>query len=146
MIESMGIQVLHSTSYYPQGNGLEKSSNKNLIRVIKKLLEDNKKRWDSKLKFALWVNRVTMKKSITNSPFKLVYGADVIFPIQFILSMAKFLQEEQYEGNDMVRRMNNLVELQQIREQLVEKSKAHQKEIKETFDQKEKTNKFQVGD
>ena len=42
----------------------------------------------------------------------------------------------------MVRRMNNLVEL----EQLVEKSKAHQKKIKETFDKKAKVDNFQVGD
>ena len=52
--------------------------------------------------------------------------------------MAKFLQEEQDEENDMVRRMNNLVELQQIREQLVEKSKAHQKKIKETLTGRQK--------
>jgi len=43
MTESMGIQVVHSTSYHCQGNGLVESSNKTLVRVIKKLLEDNKK-------------------------------------------------------------------------------------------------------
>ena len=98
------------------------------------------------MKFALWANRVTIKNSIGNSPFKQVYGADAVFSIQFILPVAKFLQEEQDEENDMVRRMNNLVELQQIREQLIEKSKAHQKKIKETFDKKEKVENFQVGD
>eukprot|EP00253_Pinus_taeda_P015077 PITA_15077 len=81
MTESMGIQVVHSTSYYPQGNGLVESSNKSLVRAIKKLLEDNKKSWDSELKFALCADRVTIKKSIGNSPFKLVYGANVVFPI-----------------------------------------------------------------
>ncbi len=125
MTESMSIQVVHSTSYYPQGNGLVESSNKSLVRVIKKLLEDNKESWDSKLKFALWADKLTIKNSIGNSPFKLVYGANVVFHIQLILRVAKFLQEEQEEVNDMVRRMNNLVELQQIREQLVEKLKAH---------------------
>eukprot|EP00253_Pinus_taeda_P033959 PITA_33959 len=43
MCESMGIQSVHSTSYYPQGNGLAESSNKSLLRITKKLLEDNKK-------------------------------------------------------------------------------------------------------
>ena len=43
MCDSMGIKLVHSTSYYPQGNGLEESSNKSLIRIIKKLLEDNKR-------------------------------------------------------------------------------------------------------
>jgi len=63
------------------------------------------------LKFALWANKVTKKKSIRNSPFNLVYGSNVVFPIQLILPVAKFLQEEQDEENDMARRMGNLVEL-----------------------------------
>jgi transposase InsO family protein len=48
------IKLVHSTPYYPQGNGLAESSNKSLIRIIKKLLTENKISWDSKLKFALW--------------------------------------------------------------------------------------------
>ena len=116
MCESMGIQLVHSTSYYPQGNGLTESSNKSLVRIIKKLLENNQKSWDSKLMFSLWANRVTDKKSIGTSPFKLVYGTEAIFPIQLILLVAKFFQEEQDEPNHMVRRMLDLVELQQVRE------------------------------
>ena len=81
MCESMGIQLVHSTSYYPQGNGLAKSSNKCLVRIIRKLLEKNHRSWDSKLKFALWADRVTDKRSIGTSPFKLVYGTEAIFPI-----------------------------------------------------------------
>jgi transposase InsO family protein len=67
--EKFGIALIHSTPYYPQGNGLEESSNKSLIKIIKRLLEDNKKAWDSKLKFALWADRVTTKKSLGVSPF-----------------------------------------------------------------------------
>ena len=37
------ISLNHSTAYYPQGNGLVESSNKSLVRIIKKLLEDNKR-------------------------------------------------------------------------------------------------------
>jgi len=43
MCGPMGIKLVHSTSYYPQGNGLAESSNKILGRIIKKLLEDNKR-------------------------------------------------------------------------------------------------------
>eukprot|EP00253_Pinus_taeda_P011220 PITA_11220 len=92
MCDSMGIKLIHSTSYYPQGNGLAESSNKSLIRIIKKLLEDNKKNWDSKLKYALWADRVTIKKSTGNSPFKLVYGIEAVFSIQLTLPVGKFLQ------------------------------------------------------
>ena len=67
MCESMGIQLVHSTSYYPQGNGLVESSNKILVRIIRKLLETNKKSWDSELKFSLWADSVTDKISIGTS-------------------------------------------------------------------------------
>ena len=110
--ESMGIQLVHSTSYYPQGNGLAESSNKILVRIIRKLLETNQKSWDSKLKFALWADRVIDKISIVTSPFKLVYGTEAIFPIHLTILVAKLFQEEEDEPNDMMRRMMNLVELQ----------------------------------
>ena len=44
--EQFEISLIHSTPYYPQGNGLAESSNKSLIKIIKILLEDNKKAWD----------------------------------------------------------------------------------------------------
>jgi hypothetical protein len=52
--ENFKISLIHSTPYYPQGNGIAELSNKILIKIIKKLLEDNNKAWDSKIKFSLW--------------------------------------------------------------------------------------------
>jgi hypothetical protein len=136
LCEELGIQLVHSTTYYPQGNGLAKSSNKSLVRIIKKLLAQNARGWDSKLKFALWANRVTCKKSIGTSPFKLVYGTEAIFPVQLALLVAKFLQETDSEPSDLTRRIHNLVELQQDRENLLGKTELHQERIKENFDKK----------
>ena len=54
----------HSASYYPQGNGLAESSNKIPVNIIKKLLAENKNSWHNKLINALWIDRLTTKKSI----------------------------------------------------------------------------------
>jgi hypothetical protein len=124
--ERYGISVVHSTSYYPQGNVLVKSSNKIFVKIIKKLLEDNKKDWDSNLKFALWDDRVTTKRSLGTSPFHLVYGIEAIFPTHISLLMAKFLQYQQGELDDMVKRIHQLVEVQQTREKLLDKEHDHQ--------------------
>jgi hypothetical protein len=75
-------------------------------------LEDNKRAWDLKLKFSLWVDRVTTKKSLGISPFQLVYGIEVIFPTQLALSVANFLQEFEGEPNHVVRRIHQMVEVQ----------------------------------
>ena len=85
------IILSHSTAYYLQGNGLVESSNKNLIRIIKKLLEESKKAWSAKLKFALWEARVSTKKSRGTSPFQLVYGTDAIFLASLGSPVMKYL-------------------------------------------------------
>ena len=59
--EKNGILLKHSTPYYPQGNGLAESSNKNIIQSIRKLLKHNKRSWDSMLNYALWADRITVK-------------------------------------------------------------------------------------
>ena len=51
------ITLGHSTAYYPQGNGLAESLNKSLVNIIKKLLEENKKSWHTKLVHALWAEK-----------------------------------------------------------------------------------------
>jgi hypothetical protein len=134
--EQIGITLIHSTPYYPQGNGLVESSNKSLINIIRRILGDNKKAWASKLKFDLWANIVTTKRSLGISPFQLVYGVEAIFPSQLGLPMAKFFQDYQGEPNDMIRRIHQLVEVQQAREKLLDKEHDHQQKIKHAFDNK----------
>ena len=82
LCEGNNIILKHSTPYYPQGNGLAESTNKNIVNSIKKMLFQNKKTWDIKLKYALWEDRVTIKKSSGTLPFQLVYGIYATFLVQ----------------------------------------------------------------
>ena len=63
------IKLGHSTAQYPQGNGMEESSNKSLMRIIKKLLQENKKAWHTKLIHAFRADKISTKKSIGTSLF-----------------------------------------------------------------------------
>eukprot|EP00253_Pinus_taeda_P026154 PITA_26154 len=87
------ITLGHSTAYYPQGNGLAESSNKSLINIIKKVLEENKKNWHRKLTNALWADGLSTKRSIGMSPYALVYGMESIFPSSLGIPTIKLLQE-----------------------------------------------------
>ena len=75
-----GFKLKYSANYYPQGNGLAESANKNLIRIIKRTVEQNHKNWHKALLFALWADRITQKASIGTSPFVLVYGKEAFIP------------------------------------------------------------------
>jgi hypothetical protein len=102
----------HSTSYYIQGNGLAESSNKSLVRIIKKLLQENKKAWHKKLIHALWVDRISPKRSIATSPFHIVYGTEAIFPTTLGLPVMRLLQEQDVETNATQRRKDELIRVQ----------------------------------
>lgn len=78
-LEKYQILLHHSTPYYSEGNGLVESSNKILVKVIRKALVDHKKSWDTNLIYAVWANRITPKISTRKYPFELVYGKDAIF-------------------------------------------------------------------
>jgi IS30 family transposase len=52
--ESLKIKLLSSLPYYAQANGQGESSNKTLIKLIKKKIEENPKRWLEVLSEALW--------------------------------------------------------------------------------------------
>ena len=88
------IQLGHSTSYYPQGNGLVESSNKRLMRIIKKILQENNKDWHTKLIHAVWADRISIKKSIGTFPLHILYVSEVIFPNSLSLPVMILLQEE----------------------------------------------------
>eukprot|EP00253_Pinus_taeda_P019803 PITA_19803 len=135
----------HSTTYYPQGNGLAESSNKSLINIIKKLLEENKKNWHRKLTNALWADRLSTKKSIEMSPYELVYGMEAKFPSSLGIPTIKLLQEIQAEPNDMQRRVNQTIHLQQTREQVFNRAQILHEKLKKMFDKKAKAKDFWVG-
>ena len=136
------IILSHSSVYYPQGNGLAESSNKSLIRTIKKLLEENKKAWNAKLKFSLWEDRVSTKKSIGTSPFQLFYGTDAIFLASLGSLVMNYQQEQDTETNPFQRMINQIVEVQHIRDQVADRASIFQDRMKEIFDRKAKPDDF----
>eukprot|EP00253_Pinus_taeda_P031145 PITA_31145 len=140
------ITLGHSIAYYPQGNGLAESSNKSLINIIKKVSEENKKNWHKKLVNALWADRLTTKRSIGTSPYQLVYGMEAVFPSSLGIPVIKLLQEIQAEPNDIQRRTNQTIHLQQTREEVYHRAQVLQERLKKIFDKRTKAEDFFIGD
>lgn len=81
-----GIVLKFSSNYYPQGNGLAKSTNKNLLTLIEKLLDKNPKDQHTHLHFARWVDHTRHQTTLGNSPFCLIYGLELVFPVHLKIS------------------------------------------------------------
>ena len=77
---SMGIKLLNSSPYYAQANGQAEASNQIMIKLIKKKIEKQPRKWHSMLNEALWAYRMACHGSIKTSPYELVYGHNVVLP------------------------------------------------------------------
>ena len=77
---SMGIKLLNSSPYYAQANGQAEASNQILIKLIKKKIEEQPRKWYLTLNEALWAYRMACHGSIKSSPFELVYGHNAVLP------------------------------------------------------------------
>jgi hypothetical protein len=80
--ESMKIKLMNSSPYYAQANGQAEASNKVLLEIIKKRIEDNMRRWHEKLSEALWAHRTSRYGATKVTPFELVYGQEAVLPVE----------------------------------------------------------------
>ena len=62
------------------------------MNILKKTIGNNKNSWDSKTKYAHWADIMTKKNAIGNTPFELVYGSTVSFPIYLQFPVYHMLQ------------------------------------------------------
>jgi hypothetical protein len=81
-IESLKIKLLSFSPYYAQANGQAESSNKTLIKLIKKKIKENFKRWHEVLSEVLWAHHISKHSTTKVTPFELVYGQEVILLVE----------------------------------------------------------------
>ena len=54
----MGIKLLNSSPYYAQANGQAEASNKGVIKLIKRKIDEQPRKWHTTLNEDLWVYRM----------------------------------------------------------------------------------------
>jgi hypothetical protein len=122
------IKLLNSSPYYAQANGQADSSNKTLIKLIKKKIEKNLRRWHKVLSEALWAHRISRHGATKVTPFELVYGQEAVLPIEVNLDAYKLTKQNDLSAvvyHDLI--MDNIDEVTNVRLKAlkeIEKNKA----------------------
>jgi hypothetical protein len=80
--ESYKIKLLNPSPYYAQPNGQAESSNKTLIKLPKKKIKKNLRRWHEVLSEAPWAHCISKHGATKVTPFELVYGHEVVLPVE----------------------------------------------------------------
>jgi hypothetical protein len=85
------------------------------MTIVKKIVGENKRSWDSKIKYALWTDRITKKAATGKNPFELVYGLDVKLSMHLKLPAYSLLQDFSTEKDAVQNRINQMIELDENR-------------------------------
>ena len=90
-----------STTYHPESNGAIEAFNKTLTKGLTKICNTDKDDWDEKIPAVLWAYRIAYKQSTDQTPFRLVYGQEVVVPLHFrqqTPTIAKILHVDVKQG------------------------------------------------
>jgi transposase InsO family protein len=146
-LNKFGVKHFTSSTYYPQGNGKVESTNKNLIKILKKIINDKPHQWHTLLIYALWEDRTTTKTSIGHTPFQLLYGQEVVMPVELELNSLRLaMQDEELNSTNIPQRINALLALEEQRIHALENLKKRQQSVQRYFDKKAKSTYFEVDE
>jgi hypothetical protein len=141
------ITLHNSSSYYAQTNGQAESSNRTLISLIKKKISNHPKYWHRILSEALWAHRISKHHATKVSSFELVYGQEVVLPVEISLNAVRFTKQNDMTIDDYYNSMmdnidevtdNRVIALGEIEKDKLMVAKAYNKKVK--------AKSFQVGD
>jgi hypothetical protein len=146
-LSEFGVKHFTSSTYYPQGNGQAESTNKNLVKILKRIIDDKPHQWHTLLTYALWDDHTTTKNNTGHTPFSLLYGQEVVMPVELQLTSLRLaMQAEELNSTDISQRMNALLALEEQRNHALENLKKRQQTVKKYFDKRAKSVKFKVND
>ena len=78
-----------STPYHPQENGQVEAINNVLENILTKIVQQHHKDWFKNLLEAFWAYRITWRSTTIFTPYELVYGKQVVLPIEFEIKILR---------------------------------------------------------
>ncbi|XP_070043017.1 uncharacterized protein [Nicotiana tomentosiformis] len=100
--EQFKIMHRHSTPYRPKANGAVEAANKNIKKILRKMIQGSRQ-WHEKLPFALLGYRTTARTSVGATPYLLVYGTEAVIPAEVEIPSLRIIVESEIEDAEWVK-------------------------------------------
>jgi predicted NUDIX family phosphoesterase len=139
--------LLKLSPYYAQANGQAESSNKTLIKLIKKKVEENPRRWHKVLSKTLWAHHISRHGATKVTPFELVYGQEAVLPIEVNLDAYRLVKQNDLSAivyHDLM--MDNINEVTDVRLKALKEIEKDKARVAKAYNKKVKSKSFQVGE
>ena len=96
------IKHLNFSTYRPKMNGVVEIVNKNLKKIIQKLVVTYKD-WHEMLPCALHAYRTTVRTSVGATPYALVYEMEVVTPLEMEIPSLRILKDTKLDESEWAR-------------------------------------------
>ncbi|XP_060201150.1 uncharacterized protein LOC132629778 [Lycium barbarum] len=135
----------NSTPYRPQMNGAVEAANKNIKRILRKMI-DNYKHWHEKLPLALLGYRTTVRTSTGATPYLLVYGTEAVLPAEVEIPSLRIIQEAELSDAKWTQnRYEQLMLIDGKRLNAVCHRQLYQNRMARAFNKKVRPRQFKTG-
>ncbi|XP_049401665.1 uncharacterized protein LOC125865512 [Solanum stenotomum] len=97
-------KIVHhnSTPYRPKANGAVETANKNIKKILRKMVQGTRQ-WHEKLPFVILGYRTTVCTSIGAIPYLLVYGTEAVIPAEVEIPSLQINVEAEIEDTEWVK-------------------------------------------
>ncbi|XP_026410482.1 uncharacterized protein LOC113305681 [Papaver somniferum] len=145
LLRQYNVRLHMSTPYYPQGNGQAEESNKTLIRILSRTVEDHHREWNEQLPLAVWAYKISKLSSTGASPYSTVYGEDAILPAEIAIPSARVAVPSHTTPYE-VSRFAHLDTIEERRARAERFAEAYRKRTSNYYNQNVKERRFEVDD
>ena len=146
LLQRYGVQYHRSSVYMPQTNGAVEAANKNIKRILRKMVETSRD-WSEKLPFALWAYRTSFRTSTGATPYSLVYGMEAVLPIEIEMGSLRVTLEQQISEIKWAQSLfDQLSLLDERRLRAADHVQAYQTKMARAFKKRVKPRPLQRGD
>ena len=143
----MRIKLLNSSPYYAQANGQAEVSNKGIIKLIKRKIDEQPRKWHTTLNEALWAYRMACHGATKVFPYQLVYGHEAVLPWELKLGSRHVTFQDQLTADDYMALMKDeLEDLAGHRLNDLINVEANKARVGRWYDKKVKVKTFDHGD
>lgn len=141
--EKFGIRIVHSSSYHPQSNSVERI-HRTMNRLFKVLCLEAGGDWEMNLPAILFAMRTTVHESLGYTPAELVFGKNLRTPVTLLYEN---IVGNESESNTVTEYVFELINrLKYIRETAHLRLEGEQRKRKVAYDKKAVVRNFNVGD
>src|ERR1051325_7006097 len=142
--KDLGIQNRFISIEHPQANGQAESANKVILNAIKKKLDSAKGLWAKCLHEVLWAYHTTINSTTQETPFRMVFGADAMIPVEVVLPSWRRENFEEEANNQALNEEADL--LDEMRDAAHVRETTAKQRMTRRFNLRVKQRGFKVGD